>query len=416
MSKKKKIIIIIGVIIVIAVFVIVNMKKGRGGEISVQVEKVKRGNITQVVSASGKIQPETNVKVSANVSAEIIGLYVIEGDEVEKGQLLVELDNTQYVAAVHRAKSNKKAAEASLKKAQNDFQRAKDLFNQKLSSTADLENAEASLKLAESQVEQAIASLDQAEDDLVKTKLFSRLKGTVTKVNKEIGEIALGSMFQADVILEVADLSRMEVLAEIDENDIPLVEIGDTTDIEIDAIPDTTFIGVVSEMALAGNTRGRGTQEEITNFEVKIAIVDDVEKLRPGMSSTVDIRTENRRNILQIPIQSVTVRASKDIPSDEEEKETKEDSVQVEDAESNKESTDKDEMIEVVFIVEEGVAKVIPVETGISSDTDIEVISGLEEEQQVVTGGYRVLTKTLKDGSPVKIAKKTQSKSDEKEK
>jgi HlyD family secretion protein len=412
---KKKLFIIIGVVIIIAVFVIMNMKKGRGGEISVQVEKVKRGNITQVVSASGKIQPETNVKISANVSAEIIGLYVVEGDEVEKGQLLIELDNTQYVAAVHRAKSNKKAAEASLKKAQNDFQRAKDLFNQKLSSTADLENAEASLKLAESQVEQAIASLDQAEDDLVKTKLFSRLNGTVTKVNKEIGEIALGSMFQADVILEVADLSRMEVLAEIDENDIPLVEIGDTTDIEIDAIPDTTFIGIVSEMALAGNTRGRGTQEEITNFEVKIAIVDEVEKLRPGMSSTVDIRTENRRNILQIPIQSVTVRASKDIPSDEEEKETKEDSVQVEDPESDKKSSDKDEMIEVVFVVEEGIAKVIPVETGISSDTDIEVISGLEEEQQVVTGSYRVLTKTLKDGSTVKIAKKTQSKSDEKE-
>ena len=412
---KKKLIIIIGVIIVIAVFVIMNMKKGRGGEISVQVEKVKRGDITQVVSASGKIQPETDVKISANVSSEIIGLYVKEGETVEKGRLLVELDRTKYQAAVQRAKSTKKAAEASLKKTENDFQRAKDLYNQKLSSTADLENAEANLKLAESQLEQAIAGLEQADDDLVKTKLFSPFNGTVTKINKEIGEIALGSMFQADVILEVADLSRMEVLAEIDENDIPLVEIGDTTDIEIDAIPDTTFIGIVSEMALAGNTRGRGTQEEITNFEIKIAIVDKVEKLRPGMSSTVDIRTEKRRNILQIPIQSVTVRNSKDIPSDEEENETKADSVQVEDPESDKKSEDKDEMIEVVFIVEEGVAKVVPVETGISSDTDIEVKSGLEEEQQVVTGSYRVLTKTLKDGSPVKIAKKTQSKSEEKE-
>ena len=412
---KKKLIIIIGVIIVIAVFVIMNMKKGRGGEISVQVDKVKRGDITQVVSASGKIQPETDVKISANVSSEIIGLYVKEGEVVEKGQLLVELDRTRYQAAVQRAKSNKKAAEASLKKAENDFQRAKDLYNQKLSSTADLENAEANLKLAESQLEQAIAGLEQADDDLFKTKLFSPFNGTVTKINKEVGEIALGSMFQADVILEVADLSRMEVLAEIDENDIPLVEIGDTTDIEIDAIPDTTFIGVVSEMALAGNTRGRGTQEEITNFEVKIAIVDEVEKLRPGMSSTVDIRTENRRNILQIPIQSVTVRAPKDIPSDGEEEETKDDSVQVKDAEFDKKSTDQDEMIEVVFVVEEGVAKVVPVETGISSDTDIEVKSGLEEEQEVVIGSYRALTKTLKDGSPVKIAKKTQSKSDEKE-
>ncbi len=410
---KKKIFIIIGVLIIIVVFVIVNMNKKRGGEISVQVDKVKRGDITQVVSASGKIQPETNVKVSANVSAEIIGLFVKEGEDVEKGQLLVELDNTQYVAAGHRAKSNKKAAQASLKKAENDFQRAKDLYTKKLSSTADLDNAEANLKLAESQLEQAIASLDQAKDDLVKTKLFSRLNGTVTKVNKEIGEIALGSMFQADVILEVADLSRMEVLAEIDENDIPLVEIGDTTDIEIDAIPDTTFIGIVSEMALAGNTRGRGTQEEITNFEVKIAVVDEVEKLRPGMSSTVDIRTENRRNVLQIPIQSVTVRAPKDIPSNEDEKKADDDSVQVKEDESETKSTDKDEMIEVVFIVDEGAAKIVPVETGISSDTDIEVLSGVEEDQKVVTGSYRVLTKTLKDGSLVKISKKDKPKSGE---
>jgi len=410
---KKKLLIIIGVTIIIAVFVIVNMNKGRGGEIPVQVDKVKLGDITQVVSASGKIQPETDVKISANVSSEITGLYVKEGDMVEKGQLLVELDRTQYQAASHRAKSNKKAAEASLKKAENDFQRAKDLYNQKLSSMAELENAEANLTLAESQLEQAIASLEQADDDLVKTKLFSPLKGTVTIINKEVGEIALGSMFQADVILEVADLSRMEVLAEIDENDIPLVEIGDTTDIEIDAIPDTTFIGVVSEMALAGNTRGRGTQEEITNFEVKIAIVDEVEKLRPGMSSTVDIRTEIRRNILQIPIQSVTVRAAKDIPSDEKKQKTKEDSVQVKKNESGKQSKDQDKMLEVVFVVEDGIAKVVPVETGISSDTDIEVKSGLKKGQQIVTGSYRVLTKTLKDGSPVKITKKSQKKSDE---
>jgi len=413
---KKKLFIIIGVVLIIAVFVIVNMKKGRGGEISVQVEKVKLGDITQVVSASGKIQPETDVKISANVSAEIIGLYVKEGDSVEKGRLLIELDRTKYRAAAERAKSNKKAAEASLKKAENDFQRAKDLYNQKLSSTADLENAEANLKLAESQLEQAIAGVEQANDDLVKTRLFSPLDGTITKINKEVGEIALGSMFQADVILEVADLSRMEVLAEIDENDVPLVEIGDTTDIEIDAIPDTSFIGIVTEVALTGNTRGRGTQEEITNFEVKISIVDTVKKLRPGMSSTVDIRTENRSNILQVPIQSITVRAQKDIPSAKDENKSKKDSVEAikdESAKKSSDTTDKDEMVEVVFVVENGEARIVPVETGISSDTDIEIIAGLEEGQQVITGSYRALTKTLKDGSPVKITKKIKSKSDE---
>ncbi len=413
---KKKLFIIIGVVVVIAVFIIMNIKKGRGGEISVQLEKVKRGNITQVVSASGKIQPEKKVKISANVSAEITGIYVKEGDMVEKGQLLVELDRTKYKAAVERAKSNKKAGQASLKKAENDFQRANDLFNQKLSSKAELENAEANLKLAESQLEQANAGLEQAKDDLEKTRLFSPFNGTVTIINKEVGEIALGSMFQADVILEVADLSRMEVLAEIDENDIPLVEIGDTTDIEIDAIPDTTFIGVVSEMALAGNTRGRGTQEEITNFEVKIAVVDKIKKLRPGMSSTVDIRTESRRNILQVPIQSITVRTPKEIATANDEKKSSKDTVEVktnESAEKSSKSGEKDEMVEVVFVVKDGAAKIVPVETGISSDTDIEIKKGLEEGQQIVTGSYRVLTKTLKDGSSVKVAKKAKSKSDE---
>ncbi len=405
---KKKLFIIIGVVVVIAVFIIINMKKGRGGEISVQIEKVERGDITQVVSASGKIQPEKQVKISANVSSEIIGIFVKEGDMVEKGQLLVELDRTKYKSAVERAKSNKKAGQASLKKAENDFQRANDLFNQKLSSKAELENAEANLKLAESQLEQAIAGLEQTEDDLEKTRLFSPFNGTVTIINKEVGEIALGSMFQADVIMVVADLSRMEVLAEIDENDIPLVEIGDTTDIEIDAIPDTTFIGIISEMALTGTTMGRGTQEEITNFKVKIAVVDKIEKLRPGMSSTVDIRTESRRNILQIPIQSVTVRAPKEIPTDENEKKSTDES-----GDKASKTGEKDEMVEVVFVVKDGVAKIVPVETGISSDTDIEIKKGLEEGQQVVTGSYRVLTKTLKDGSFVKVAKKAESKSDE---
>ena len=413
---KKKLLIIIGVVIIIAVFIIVNIEKGRGGEISVQIEKVERGNITQVVSASGKIQPEKNVKISANVSSEITGIYVKEGYIVEKGQLLVELDRTKYKAAVERAKSNKKAGQASLKKAENDFQRANDLFDQKLSSKAELENAEANLKLSESHLEQAIAGLEQAEDDLEKTRLFSPFNGTVTIINKEVGEIALGSMFQADVILEVADLSRMEVLAEIDENDIPLVEIGDTTDIEIDAIPDTTFIGVVSEMALAGNTRGRGTQEEITNFEVKIAIVDKIKKLRPGMSSTVDIRTESRHNILLVPIQSITVRTPKEIATANDEKKSSKDTVEVKkekSAEKSSKSGEKDEMVEVVFVVKDGVAKIVPVETGISSDTDIEIKKGLEEDQQVVTGSYRVLTKTLKNGSFTKVAKKTESKSDE---
>jgi len=394
--NKKKIFIIIGVVAILAIFIVANLKKSQGGETEVAVEKVKRGDITQVVSGPGKIQPEVEVKISANVSAEITGMYVEEGDYVHKGQLLVELDKTKYVAAADRARSTKKSAEANLTKARNDYKRVRELYDKKLTSLAELENAQANLKLAESQLEQAIAGLRQAEDDLSKTKLFSPLEGTVTKINKEVGEIALGSMFQADVIMIVADLSRMEVVAEIDENDIVLVEEGDTTDISVDAIPDTTFLGKVREIAHIATTRGFGTQEEVTNFEVRISILNPVPTMRPGMSATVDIRTESKRNILQVPIQAVTVRdKSKVYPKEEK------------NADNDKASkkTDDDELVECVFVVEDGVAKIVPVKTGISSDTYIEIKSGVEEGQMVVTGSYRVLSKTLENGSKVKITK-----------
>ncbi|NOZ62732.1 MAG: efflux RND transporter periplasmic adaptor subunit [Calditrichaeota bacterium] len=398
--NKKKIFIIIGVIIILGVFIIANLKKSEGGGIEVTVEKVQRGDITQVVSGPGKIQPEVEVKISANVSAEITGLYVTEGDYVHKGQLLVELDRTKYVAATDRARSTKKSAEANLTKAKNDYGRVRELYDKKLTSLADLENAQANLELAESQLEQAVAGLHQAEDDLSKTKLFSPLEGTVTKINKEVGEIALGSMFQADVIMVVADLSRMETVAEIDENDIILVNEGDTTDISVDAIPDTTFLGKVREIAHTATTRGFGTQEEVTNFEVKISILNPLPTMRPGMSATVDIRTESKRNILQTPIQAVTVREkSKVFP----------DSTKVE-QKGKKEKSEKnseDELVECVFIVEDGIAKIAPVKTGISSDTYIEIKSGVAEGQMVVTGSYRALSKTLENGSRVKINKKS---------
>lgn len=406
MSKRKKIFIIIGALIIIAIFVIINLKKGKGGHIEVQVEEVKRGDITQIVSGSGKIRPEVEVKISANVSAEIIGLYVKEGDRVKKGDLLVELDRKRYEAAIDRASSNLKSTQASLKKAKSDYQRSIDLFNQKLISLAEKESAEANLLLAESNVEQAKANVDQAKDDLSKTRIYSPIDGTVSKLNKELGEITLGSQFQADVIMIVADLSKMEVVSEIDENDVVLVSIGDTASIEVDAIPDTTFRGVVSEIAHTATTRGLGTQEEVTNFEVKVAVLDQVKKLRPGMSSTVDIQTEIHRNVLSVPIQAVTVRMSSEIKNKEHS--TKKDSVSETKSERNKISNTKNEekMVEIVFVVEGEHAKIAPVKTGISNDTDMEIMSGLEEGMQVVIGSYRAISKTLKDGSLVKISKR----------
>jgi len=405
----KKIVIAVVVIVVIAAFIVINLKRGKGGEIPVQVEQVRRGDITQVVSASGKIHPEVEVKISANISAEIINMYVKEGDIVRRNQLLVVLDSTKYKAAVDRAISSQKSREASLLKAMSDHKRTTDLFKQKLTSQADLENAEANLKLAESQVEQAVADLKQVIDDLKKTKLYSPLAGTVTLINKEVGEIALGSMFQSDVIMIISDLSRMEVIADVDENDVVLVSIGDSVDIQVDAIPNKKLLGVVSEIAHTAKTRGRGTQEEVTNFEVKIAILDKETKLRPGMSSTVDIKTDTRQGVLHVPIQSVTVRTERELQETEQKGKTRDVKGKKTDNEDEKEDSalsSKDDLIQIVFIVKDGAATAVPVETGISSETDIEIMSGLEEKQQVVTGSYRALSKTLKNGSRVKITEK----------
>ncbi|MEE4311126.1 MAG: efflux RND transporter periplasmic adaptor subunit, partial [candidate division KSB1 bacterium] len=220
--------------------------------------------------------------------------------------------------------------------------------------------------------------------------------------NKELGEIALGSTFQADVIMTVADLSRMEVLSEIDENDVVLVGIGDTTIIEVDAIPDTTFSGVVSEIAHSATTRGLGTQEEVTNFEVRIAVLDVVEKLRPGMSCTVDIETETNEDVLYVPIQSVTVKMPREFKDTEAEGEKDSLKTDVKD--------EQEELQEVVFVIEGEYADIKPVETGISDDTNIEITGGLEEGMKVVSGSYRAISKTLKDGSLVKISKRNNTK------
>ncbi|OQX59884.1 efflux RND transporter periplasmic adaptor subunit [candidate division KSB1 bacterium] len=416
MSKKGKIIIVLGIILILIILVVVNIKRSTGGTIKVQVGKVKRGDITQVVSGSGRVQPEVQVKISANVSGKIVKLHVKEGEQVKKGQILVELDRTRYEAAVDQAKSNLKSAKASLKKARSEYRRFQELYEKNLCSLADLESAEASLLLAESNVEQAEASLKQAADDLSKTTLISPIDGTVTKLNKEEGEIALGSMFQEDVIMIVADLSKMEVVTEIDENDVVLVSLGDKAKIEVDAIPDTIFEGRVSEIAHTATTRGMGTAEEVTNFEVKVAIEGGAQQLRPGMSATVDIETETHRNVLHIPIQCVTMRMPKaetEKPSVKKYQKTNKGKASNQEGKNAgnqpDEETDKPKperkLIQVVFVAENGFARMVPVETGISNDTDIEIISGLKEGQQVITGSYKALSKLLKDGSKIKVSK-----------
>ncbi len=389
MSKTLKLIIGIVIVAAIAVMVVINLNKSRGKTTEVTTTTVERGSLTRTVSGSGYIQPEVDVQISARISAEIMKLHVEEGDVVEKGQLLVELDSQFYEANKEKAESGVMSAQASLKKSEADYKRVEGLFKQSLASQADLDAIEAERMLSQSQVRQAQASLREADDNLNKTRLLAPMNGVVTRLNKEEGEIAVGSQFQADPVMTVSDLTRMEVLSEIDENDVVLVSLGDSTKIEVDAIPEKILDGVVSEIAHEATTRGRGTQEQVTNFEVKIAVTSKVDELRPGMSCTVDISTETRDSVLYVPIQCVTMR-----------------DVEPDSAEAAK-AEEVQKKRQVVFVVDDGAAKVVPIETGISDDTNIEIVSGLQEGQQVVSGSYKVVSKELTDGDLVK-AKKTE--------
>lgn len=418
MSNWKKILIVSGVVLFLAILIYVNIRKSSGETIPVQVEKVKRGTITHKVSGTGKIQPETDVKISANVSARITQLNVKDGESVHKGQILVVLDRTRYEAAVTQAKAVLSSAKASLRQAKASFDNAKislgrtqKLFDQGLASAEQLDQAKTKAEVqksiydaAKDQVVQAKARLEQSEDDLNKTTIRSPINGMVIQRNKEVGEIAVGSQFKEDVILRVANLSRMEVQSEIDENDVVDVAQGDTSLINIDAFPDTTYHGIVTEISHTAIVTGLGTQEEITNFQVKIRILDTIPKLRPGMSATVDIKTETLKNVLIVPLQAVTVRSISEIPSLK--KTVKKDSLEIAEGKISPES----KIREVVFVIKNGVAHIRPVKTGISSDTDTEILEGVKEGDTIVVGSFRALSKQLRDGKPVKIEKKKKFK------
>ena len=391
-GKTKKIIISLVVVIIGAVIAANVLRKPDKGT-EVQTEKVKRGTVIQTVTASGKIRPVVEVKMSAKVSGNIIKLSVEEGDSVHKGDLLLKLDQEKYLAVRERAESMLKSSKASLWKAEADYTRMKELNKQMLASEAELQSAEASLLLAEAQVEQQQASLKEILDDLSKTEIYSPMEGVVSQLNKELGEMALGASFQEDVIMVIADLRNMEAEVEVDENDVVSVSEGDPVEIEIDAFPDTLFQGKVTRIANSAVTRGFGTQDQITNFIVEIKIRDKIQGVRPGMSCTVDIEVEKHEDVLYLPIQCVAMREPQKADENEE----------GETSEMTEEDADEEEMIEVVFMVDEAdTARMAAVSTGITSDTDIEIVSGVEEEMRIISGPYRVLANKLQDGDLVK--------------
>jgi HlyD family secretion protein len=405
----KKKLLWIGVPVVLAGLVVGGLAMRRGGDeaLEVQTAKVERQKIVQKVSATGKIQPKVQVKVSADVSAKITRLAVVEGQWVEKGTFLVELDRERYLAAVESAEANVRAAQSNAKlvrenmnRAEKEFQRFKELVDRNLESAATFEDKESAYQVevarhesALFEVEQAEATLKQTRDDLSKTTIYAPMSGTISDLRKEQGEIAIGSQFQEDVILVIADLSEMETQVNVDENDITSIAIGQYAEIEVDALLDQMLNGVVAEIASSANIAGAGSTDQKTEFEIKISIVDPPETLRPGMTAGAELFARTNEDALSVPIQSVAVRTVDQLVTAGEDRAAAE----------KRYTADRDGFVEVVFCIEGGKAVARQVKTGIQSDELIEILEGLSVGEEVVTGSYRAISKDLDNGAVVRI-------------
>lgn len=377
--------------------------------VAVTVEPVGRRTITQTVSATGKIQPETLVKISSETSGEVSFLGVKEGDTVKKGQLLVrikpdivETQLDQSKAAAGAAKANMNASKAELDRAQENLERVTALYQKKYASQEELEQArgtvnqrQAMYNAAAENYEQSLASLRQIQVQASRTSIYSPIDGIVTSLFIEAGEKVVGTaQMQGTEILRISDLNVMNALVDVDENDVVLISIGDTARIEIDAFPNKRFNGVVYQIGNAAKTSSLGTQEEVVNFEVRVRLLDLDARLRPGMSCNADIETETHKNVLAVPLQAVTIRQ----PAETQKKEETE---QDENVAKEKRSTKK--LPSVVFVNKNKKAEMVQVETGISDNGYIEITSGLEEGTPVVTGSFQAITKQLENGTMIKV-------------
>lgn len=426
--KKNKKLFISGFIGLLIILIIVgNIFRDDSEVINVETEKISRQTIIQKVNASGKIQPESEVKISATSSAIINSITVVEGEYVNKNQHLISLDRKQLQANVDQVTSAVRSASARVKQDKANRERVERIYEQGLASDQELEGAQAAYEISKSQLDQSRASLLVSQDALDKARLVSPQNGIVTKINKEAGEMAMGGMFSLDVLMIIADLSRMEVIVDVNENDVVSISIGDTSEIEIDAYIDTVFYGVVSEIALMAETSNFGSQEQVTNFKVKVRMLDVPPNIRPGMSATANIITEIRKNSLAIPIQSLTVREY----GSENKLFGEENSKKWEKNDEPDNNSKKKELEELVFIIADkqgGVqrdgevsevknlkekkfkrgsqfAHIRPVKVGISSETHYELLNGLEENDLIVIGNYKAVSKELKHNMQVSTEK-----------
>ena len=408
--KKKKVWIPISISIIIAVWYFI-FKSDSEKVIYVDAEKVELRNIVQKVNASGKIQPEEAVQITSTITGWITEITVIEGDTVKPGQHLISIDEKQIRPTYNNAVSQVKSSEANLKKVKAQMDRTVSLFSEKLISQQELEQIEASYQIATSQAEQSKANLLSAQDQLSKTRLTAPKYGIVISITKEEGEMAVGGMFNPGVLMTVADLSRMEVEVDVNENDVVNIEVGDTTEIEIDAYPDTIFYGLVSEIAHSALSLNMGSQQQVTNFKVKVKMLSVPGRIRPGMSSTVNIITKTIKNITSIPIQSLTSRPNNYMKI---EKNIKSDKRKWGNNSDEKNNFTKAKSIDVVFVLEDEFneekaiegkkyAIIKPVKMGISGENYYSIEDGVKVGDIIVTGGYRLISKDLSHGDLVSL-------------
>lgn len=412
-KKRSKKFIVFGILFVLLAVIVglVIMKGSKEEIITVQTEKVTQRTVTQTVTATGKVEAEFKVLITPEVTGEITELAVKDGDDVKSGQLLFRIKSDIYSSQLEKAEASLESSkalraqrEAELARLQLDLNRTEELFKKGMASQADYDmlkaqwlQAKAALDGANANIMQNAAAVREAREQLAKTTISSPLTGTVTKLNVEKGERVLGSGFsQGTNVMTISDLKNMEAIVDVDENDIVNVKLGDTARIKVDAYGDKEFLGLVSEISNSAKTSGTGTQEQVVNFEVKIKIQDAESGLRPGMSCNAVIETETVGSVLTVPIQSVTAKVD-----ESKMEEAPEEGGAVNNKKKNHVKKDKPE--EIVFIVEGGKVKEVPVTSGISDDNYIVIKTGLKSGQEVVSGPYRAISRELKNDMLVKV-------------
>ncbi len=426
MSQKKILPFAIGILVIVIVLLVVGKKAGWFGNeftVSVATQKVESKTITEFITANGKIQPETEVKISPDVSGEIIELYVEEGDAVNAGNPLCVIKPDMYISALNRAeaalnssKARMAQAEAQQIERETAYNRAKQLYDNGAIPVSEFESAEASFKVAQAEVraaqftvKSAEASVSEANEQLIKTKIYSPISGTVSALNVEKGERVVGTnMYAGTDMMVVADLDRMEVQVEVNENDIVKVALHDTALVEVDAYMQRKFKGIVTEIANSASVTGTST-DQVTNFDVKIFLLHEsyadlidstsgnIYPFRPGMSATVEIMTETREDVISVPISAVTTRAI------DEKRQNASRAGQPDQTGEETAMPARDEQKEVVFVVRDGMARQLDVKTGIQDNTSIEIKEGLNPGDEVVIAPYNTINKTLKDSIRVKV-------------